>query len=169
MNNGRFVHEIRHIYPRDLELKRTTESSTSLSYLDVLVSIDKGKYSTDVYDKRDGFNFNIVNFPHMCSNIPSKPAYGVYISQLVRIGRICSTYLQFKNRHYNLTAKLVKQGFWYSRLRRAFRQFSRTHASIFGCSIHKHIQEGICLPALDVALGRHITTSRSEPTTHAGA
>ena len=161
LNNGRFVHEIRHIYPRDLELKRTTESSTSLSYLDVLITIDKGKYSTDVYDKRDGFNFHIVNFPHMCSNIPSKPAYGVYISQLVRIGRICSTYLQFKNRHHDLTAKLVKQGFWYSRLCRAFSRFSRTHASIFskfGCSVRKHIQEGICLPALDEALGRRITT-----------
>ena len=60
LNNGRFVHAIRHIYPSDLQLKRTTESSTSLSYLDVLISIDKGKYSTDVYDKRDGFNFNIV-------------------------------------------------------------------------------------------------------------
>ena len=38
-----------------------------------------------VFDKRDGFNFHIVNFPHMDSNITSKPAYGVYISQLVRI------------------------------------------------------------------------------------
>ena len=100
-------------------------------------------------------------YMYMCSNIPSKPAYGVYISQLVRIGRICSTYLQFKNKHYDLTAKLVKQGFWYSRLCRAFRRFSRMHATIFskfGCSVRKHIQEGICLPALDVALGRHITT-----------
>ena len=46
-----------------------------------------------VYDKRDGFSFEIVKFPFLCSNIPSKPAYGVYISQLVRIGRICSIYL----------------------------------------------------------------------------
>ena len=27
--------------------------------------------------------------------------------------------------------------------------------SRFGCSVHKHIQEGICLPA---TVGRHITT-----------
>jgi hypothetical protein len=93
MNNSRFVTEIRHIYPSELDLKRTTENSTSLSYLDVLITIDKGKYSTNVYDKRDDFGFNIVNFPHLCGNIPSKPAYGVYISQLVRIGRICSTYI----------------------------------------------------------------------------
>ena len=93
LNNSRFVTEIQHIYPSELDLKRTTENSTSLSYFDVLITIDKGKYSTNVYDKRDDFGFNIVNFPHLCGNIPSKPAYGVYISQLVRIGRICSTYL----------------------------------------------------------------------------
>ena len=160
LKNSRFVTEIQHIYPSELDLKRTTENSTSLSYLDVLITIDKGKYSTNVYDKRDDFGFNIVNFPHLCGNIPSKPAYGVYISQLVRIhvGRICSTYLQFKDRHYTLTAKLVKQGFWYGGLCRAFRRFSRIHANIFsrfGCSVHKHIQEGICLPA---TVGRHITT-----------
>ena len=56
----------------------------------ILRTIDNGKYSTAVFDKRDSFTFNIVNFPHLSSNIPSKPAYGVYNSQLVRIGRICS-------------------------------------------------------------------------------
>ena len=41
--------------------------------------IDNGIYSTAaVYDKRDTFNFHIVNFPYLCSNIPSQPAYGVY-------------------------------------------------------------------------------------------
>ena len=47
------------------------------------------KYVTEVYDKRDAFNFNIVNFPYMSSNIPANPTYGVYISQLIRINRIC--------------------------------------------------------------------------------
>ena len=37
-------------------------------------------FYTDLYDKRDTFSFSIVNFPHMDSNIPSKPAYGVAIS-----------------------------------------------------------------------------------------
>ena len=43
------------------------QSSTSFSYLDVLITIDKGKYSNDVYDKRDGFNFTsltcVATFP----------------------------------------------------------------------------------------------------------
>ena len=44
------------------------------------------------FDKQDGFSFHIVNFPHMDSNIPSKPAYRLYTSQLIGIGRICDDY-----------------------------------------------------------------------------
>ena len=50
---------------------------------------------TEVYDKRDAFNFNIVNFPYMSSNIPANPTYGVYISQLIKISRICDTFQSF--------------------------------------------------------------------------
>ena len=68
------------IYPPELTLKRTTESDTTFSYLDVSISICQGKFITEVFDKRDNFNFNIVNYPYMCSNIPTctKPTYGVY-------------------------------------------------------------------------------------------
>jgi hypothetical protein len=45
---------------------------------------DSGQFSTKFYDKRDDFNFKIINLPNMCSNIPVSPAYGVYISQLIR-------------------------------------------------------------------------------------
>ena len=51
--------------------------------------------TTAVFDKQDGFSFHIVNFPHMDSNIPSKPAYRVYTSQLVRIGPVCDDYNSF--------------------------------------------------------------------------
>jgi hypothetical protein len=37
-----------------------------------------------IYDKRDDFNFPIVNFPFICSNIPAAHVYGVYISQLIQ-------------------------------------------------------------------------------------
>ena len=44
----------------------------------------EGRLRTKLYDKKDDFNFAIVNFPSICSNIPSVPAYGVCISQLIR-------------------------------------------------------------------------------------
>ena len=94
LNNPSFEDAIKDIYPTELQLKKTTENVTALSYLDIPITLENGKYSTTLYDKRDSFQFNIINFPDMSSNIPSKPAYGVYISQLVHIGRIlCSTYI----------------------------------------------------------------------------
>jgi hypothetical protein len=48
------------------------------------------------YDKRDDFNFVIIKFPHLDSiYIPTAPANGVYISQLVRYARACSLYSDF--------------------------------------------------------------------------
>jgi hypothetical protein len=47
---------------------------------------------TKLYDKRDDFNFLIVNFPFICSKIPAATAYGVYISQLIRHSRACGSY-----------------------------------------------------------------------------
>ena len=60
----------------------------SVSYLDKFLEVDgKEKLLTKLYDKRDNFSFRIVNFPVICCNITSAPAYGVFISQLIRYGR----------------------------------------------------------------------------------
>ena len=61
LNNTLFQSAIEDIYPDELKLKKTSKSST--------------KYPTAVYDKRDNFSFKIVNFPYLCSNIPSRLAY----------------------------------------------------------------------------------------------
>ena len=79
----------------DVDIKDTTESSISASYLDCYLNIDNGKLITRLFDKRDDFNFPIVNFQFMSSNIPSAPAYGVYVSQLVRCARACCNYEDF--------------------------------------------------------------------------
>ena len=164
LNNISFASKIPDIYPPELDLKKTTESSTTVSYLDILITINEGKYVTAVYDKRDSFNLSIVNFPYLSSTIPSKPAYGVYISQLVRIhvGRICDNFEQSNGRHYKLTSKLIKQGFWYTQLCYLKKRFSKTHSEIF-CKykydVSKHIQDGICLPVtVKVDLAKNITT-----------
>ena len=46
--------------------------------------------STKIYDKRDDFNFDIVNFPFLDGDVPRRPSYGVYISQLIRFARASS-------------------------------------------------------------------------------
>ena len=78
INNPEFENCLGQMYPTEFEIKDTTESTTSASYLDLLLSIGRdGQLQTSIYDKRDDFNFHITNFPFMSSNIPSSPAYGV--------------------------------------------------------------------------------------------
>ena len=101
-----------------------------------------------------------MNFPFLCSNIPSGPAYGIYIFQLVRIGRICSDYSSFALRHRKLTERLVHQGFRYSSLCKAFDKFARRHGQIldkYGVGVRRHIDDGICLPVVDSFLSRHVS------------
>ena len=112
------------IYPDELEIKDTTESGRSASYLDILLNIDSdGRLTTTLYDKRDDFDFAIVNFPFLCSNVPLSPAYGVYVSQLIRYARECHAYDDFLKRDQLLTKKLMMQGYNESRLKSSFRKF----------------------------------------------
>ena len=84
INNPDFENYLGQMYPPEIEIKDTTENNTSASYLDLLLSIDRdGHFHTSLYDKRDVFNFHISNFPFLSINIPSSPAYGVFISQLI--------------------------------------------------------------------------------------
>ena len=65
-----------------LRLKTRQRAPSVPSYLDLLLSIESdGQLRTSLNDKRDDFNFHITNFPFLSSNIPSSPAYGVFISQ----------------------------------------------------------------------------------------
>ena len=112
------------MYPAELEIKDTTESTTSASYLDLLLSIGRdGQLHTSIYDKRDDFNFHITNCPFLRSNIPSSPAYGVFISQLIRYARACSSYDCFILRARRLSSKLLKQGYLVERLKSSFNDF----------------------------------------------
>ena len=84
-------------------------------FLDCLVRSgtigNNNRLYTKLYDKRDDFNFRIVNFPFLSSNIPSGPSYGVYISQIIRHARCCTYYGDFGYRHNLLVDKLLLHGY----------------------------------------------------------
>jgi hypothetical protein len=61
--------------------------------------------------------------PSSTSLIPASPAYGVYISQLMRYSKACSAYDHFLLRDNLLTKKLMSQWFQMYRLQAAFRKF----------------------------------------------
>ena len=112
------------MYPVELKIKDKTESSTSASYLDLLLSIRRdGQLHTSIYVKRDDFNFHITNFPFLSSNIPTSPAYGVFMSQRIRYARACSLYGCFILRATRLSNKLLEQGYIKERLKSPLRKF----------------------------------------------
>jgi hypothetical protein len=99
LNNSRFGDFDDRIYTIELEIKDITDTDRSASYLDLHLEIDsEAMLRTKLYDKRDDFNFPIVIFPLICSNIPVAPAYGVYISKLIRYSRACGSYQNFLDR-----------------------------------------------------------------------
>ena len=108
INNVDFGNYISAIYPPELQLTDTSTSSTEVCYLDTHIKTGgtNTPFRISIYDKRDDFTFRIVNFPHMDSNIPANPAYGVYISQLVRYATICTSKVDFMNRLRGLCLRL---------------------------------------------------------------
>ena len=81
------------IYPPELVLVREGSSDKQSPFLDLNIKIENKLISTSIFDKRDAFDFPIVNFPTLSGNIPIKSSYGVFIGELVRYARAC-TYLE---------------------------------------------------------------------------
>ena len=64
-----FEHIVHRIYPAELQLNKANASDTEAAFLDLNLSIHNDIVSTKTYDKRDDFNFDIVNFP-LLDNVP---------------------------------------------------------------------------------------------------
>ena len=94
------------------------------------MSITNGIVSSKSHEKRDDFKFEIVNFPFLDGDVPRSPSYGVYISQLIRFARVCSNVDDFNKRNLFLTAKLLKQGYRYHKIRKAFSKFYHRHSEL---------------------------------------
>ena len=107
-----------------LTVEKANKSDHLADYFDLTFIIESGgKLSTcRLYDKRDDFDFDIINFPFLSSNTPSGFSYGVYISQFIRYARSCSHY-DFKHRHKRLVDRLLSQGYIALRLERSFKKF----------------------------------------------
>ena len=67
-----------------LQLNKAITTDTEAPFLDLHLSIANGLVCTKMYDKRDGFEFEIVNFPFLDGDVPRLASSGVYISQLIR-------------------------------------------------------------------------------------
>ena len=71
LKNTKFSNNIDLICPHELDIMDTTDSTNSASYLDLQLGYDnQGKLHPRLYDKYDDFDYMIVNFPHLSSNVP---------------------------------------------------------------------------------------------------
>ena len=85
----------------------------------------------------------------MNGDVPRRPSFGVYISQLIRFARLCSHVEDLNARNKCLTAKLLKQGYPYHKLRKTFSKFYRRHnilISKFNVGLKYLLHQGLSEP-----------------------
>ena len=66
---------VNQIYPPELQLNMANTSDTEAPLLDLHIFISNGFVSSKIYDKRDDFDFDIVNFPFLDGDVPRRPSY----------------------------------------------------------------------------------------------
>ena len=149
INNVYFENMVSQIYPSELQLNKANASDTEAAFLDLHLSISNDIVSTKIYDKRDDFDFEIVNFPFLDGDVPRSTSYGVYISQLIRFARASSYVTDFNTRNKLLTQKLLKQGYRYHKLRKTFSKFYRRYYDLiskFQVGLKSLLRQGLSEP-----------------------
>ena len=111
------------IYPAESQLNKANSSDTEAPFQNLNLSITNGIVSSKIHDKLDAFSFEILRTPFLDRNVPRSSSYGAYISQHIRFARVCSNVDDFNIRNLFLTAKLLKQGYRYHKIRKAFSKF----------------------------------------------
>ena len=67
---------VNRIYPSELQLNKATVSDNVPSFLDLHLSLSDGFVETKIYDKRDDFDFGIVNFPFLDGDVARSTSCG---------------------------------------------------------------------------------------------
>lgn len=114
------------MYPPVLALKLTSSNTVHANYLDMDIHIDKNNRNMihGLFDKRNDFSFKVISMPNLSSNIPIKPTYGVFYSQLVRLFNANNDISKFKIDIKFLMDKLSKQNFVYVNLKHEMHEFN---------------------------------------------
>ena len=130
IDNPEFEKHIPGIYPMELQLNEANPSDKETSFLDLNIKVTStgSDVHTSVYDKRDDFGFPFVNFAWLSGDVPKLPLYDVYISQLVRFARCCTSLSEFHSKNLQITSKLLTQGYIYHKLRKTFGKFFKSYS-----------------------------------------
>ena len=132
------------IYPPELDLIPDNSDGLSTPFLDLSIIIKNSIIFTKIFDKRDQFNFKIVNFPVLSGNIPINSSYGVAIGEWVRYARGCTFYNDFKSRSLILIKKLKNNLYILKRLKHFWFKFCKSHHFLilkYGSKILNHYKD----------------------------
>ena len=122
------------IYRKELVLVPDDTDGNSCPFLDLQLNITDSMVSTSIYDKRDTYDFPIVNLPNLTGNLPGKNSYGVFTGDVVRYASTCSYFEDCKLRTRSLVSKLRTQGFIPRLLKRFWPHFCDARI-LFGSKI----------------------------------
>ena len=142
-DNGCFRRHFLNIYPIEMVLDCTNISKAVCTFLDLRISIFRGKFLYRSFDKRRDFDFNIVKYPNLSGNIPKSPSYGVLTSQLVRFCHINQNVGGFVSDVKEMVHDFSMKGFILERLRSCYFSFCVNH-------MQKWAKYGV-----DITLGRY--------------
>ena len=146
IDNPYFEGMVNRIYPPELQLNEANTSDIEAPFLDLHLSISNGFILSKIDDKRDDFDFDIVNFPFLDGDVPRSTSYGIYLSQFIRFARVSSHVADFNACNKSLTAKLLQQGYLYHKLRKTFSRSYRRHyelVSKFNVGLKTLLHQGL--------------------------
>ena len=125
VGNPYFEGVVGRVYPPGLQLGRASASGAEAPFLDLHLSISDGFVSSEIYDKRDGFGFDIVGFPFLDGDVPHSASCRVCVSRLVWLAGVSGRVVDFGARNGGLAAGLLRRGCRCRRLRKTFSGFCR--------------------------------------------
>src|SRR6185437_6433178 len=96
------------IYPKELQLNNESKNDKECNYLDMNITINNNILTYKLYDKKDNFSFEIVNYPNLSGNLPKNHSYGIVVGQLLRYTLNCKYWDDFISRVEILFNKLIK-------------------------------------------------------------
>ena len=128
IDNPEFAEHIPDIYPRELQYNKTNTSDKEI--FDLNIKVIGSNIHTRVNDKCDDFGFPIVNFTWFSLDVPRLSSCGIYISQLVRFARCCTSVFEFHFKNLQITSKLLTPGYRFHQLRKTFGMSFRSYSEL---------------------------------------
>ena len=111
------------IYPECMILERTNLCSQNVTFLDLNISVEDNKFTTQLYDKRNDFDFKVISMPNLKSNVPERRSYDVFYSQLFRLCNANTSLQGFIKDVKALKDKLLHQNFKIDLLNKYIKKF----------------------------------------------